>query len=132
MQANNNRKTFYLDELSEWGEHIDYYHQECAEIESKLYELIRRNSIPDIAAMVEARLEALSSISAQFITLEGEIAHLEELFSMNGSSNRFENGVDASTERRQDALRNNMQAAEKNYIDTRYECHQFLSDMLKP
>lgn len=131
MQGNHQRAAFYLDELNEWGDHIDVYHQETEELEAKLMALIRRNNVPHIADQVESRMEALNRISSLFIHLQHEITELEGLLSPEDGVVRSDITLDEATERRQAVLRINMQAAEKAYIDTRYDCHQFLSDILK-
>ena len=131
MEKNHQRVAFYLDELNEWGDHIDFYHQETEELESRLSALIRRNNVPHIAEKVEQRQEALNRISSLFINLQHEIAELERQLNPSEGTVLSAVRVDDSTERRQAVLRINMQAAEKAYIDTRYDCHQFLSDILK-
>ncbi len=131
MQGNHQRAAFYLDELNEWGDHIDVYHQETEELEAKLTALIRRNNVPHIAEQVESRQEALNRVSSLFIHLQQEIADLERQLNPEDGTVLSDIRVDEATERRQAVLRINMQAAEKAYIDTRYDCHQFLSDILK-
>lgn len=131
MESNHQRAAFYLDELNEWGDHIDFYHQETEELEEKLSGLIRRNNVPHIAERVEQRLEALNQVSSLFINLQHEIAEMERQLNPSEGAPLSDVRVDDSAERRQAVLRINMQAAEKAYIDTRYDCHQFLSDMLK-
>lgn len=128
MSDPSERSAFYLDELNEWGNHIDDYHQEAEELEDKLTALIRRNSVPRIAERTGEQLQALERISTRLHVLQLEIAEMEQILNPENGELLPDDQLDASLEARQAALRLAMQEAEKAYIDTRYSCHRFIAD----
>ena len=71
-------------------------------------------------------------MTARFITLQTEITSMETLLRMPDNHPPANDKADEEINRRQALLRDNMQSAEKACINTLYECHQFLSDTLKP
>jgi prefoldin subunit 5 len=56
----------FSEELENWNESIQFYSIEIESIDSKLYEVIRRNSIPGIAAKVNTYQVRLNNLSEQF------------------------------------------------------------------
>lgn len=121
---------YYTDELDNWNDSIVYNNSEMDEIEQKLIEVIRRNSIVGIAAKVEALQALLDRISDKFDKLEAEIKKQEVIFKTN-SSFIEDNLISTETEKSQNDLRRKMQAIEKEYIDVKFECYNFLSATLK-
>lgn len=121
---------YYTDELMEWKRLITFYNVEMAELENKLAEVIQRNTIPNIAAKVENHQDKLNAASEKFSWLEVQIQQQEAALKTN-STLIDDTLINTETEKRQNELRRNMQQVEKEYIDARYECHNFLSGTLK-
>ncbi|MGE5106671.1 MAG: hypothetical protein ACM3H8_03950 [Sphingobacteriales bacterium] len=121
---------YYTDELMEWKRLITFYNVEMAELENKLAEVIQRNTIPNIAVKVENHQDKLNAASEKFSWLEIQIQQQEAALKTN-STLIDDTLINTETEKRQNELRRNMQQVEKEYIDARYECHNFLSGTLK-
>ena len=120
----------YEDELVNWLETIHYYNEEMSELENKLADVIKRNTIPDIAGKVETEQDKLNAINAMFNRLEESIVRQEQL--LKADDTLIDDAlINKETANQQDALRRQMQAAEKEYIDVKFACYNFLSSMLK-
>ena len=123
--------TYYFDELEDWSHSIDFCNEEIAELTEQLTEVIQRNSIVDIASKVENQQAALDKIAGLFHQLQLHIEEQEK--ALKSETAPAENKlVDNKTVLNQDVLRRNMQAAEKEFIDVKYNCHHFLSHLYKP
>ncbi len=121
---------YYTDELLDWTNSITLYGEEMDEFEQKFGEVIRRNSIEGIAEKVEAHQTLLNLVSDTFYRLQIDIQHQEE--SLKTDSTLIDDTlINNETEKGQVELRRKMQAAEKEYIDVKYDCYNFLSETLK-
>lgn len=121
---------YYTEELDEWNDTIIYYNDEMVELGNKLAEVIRRNSIVGIAQKVEAHQKLLHQVSEKFNKLETDIQQQEA--ALKTDSTLIDNTlINDEIEKRQLELRNQMQAAEKEYIDVKFDCYNFLSGTLK-
>lgn len=120
----------YSDELLDWEESIDFYNEEMDEIEQKMLDVIRRNSIVGIAKKVNDHQILLQQLSDKFDRLQEEIKQQEAELKMDSTlvDDAF---INYETEKLQAELRSKMQAAEKEYIDVKFECYNFLSETLK-
>lgn len=121
---------YYTDELTEWNRLIAFYNHETDEFGAKLGEVIQRNSIPHIAAKVEEQQDKLNVISKKFNRLRAQIRKQEAALKTDRTF-IDDTLINTETEKRQNELRRNMQLTEKEYIDTKYECYNFLSGTLK-
>jgi hypothetical protein len=121
---------YYTDELAEWSRLIAFYNQELDEYELRLGEVIQRNTIPHIAARVEHEQDKLNEVSEKFHGLELEIEQQEATLK---TDNTFidDSLIDTETEKQQNGLRRSMQQAEREYVDKKHECNNFLSGTLK-
>jgi len=121
---------YYLDELVDWTRLIGFYNREIIEFGNKLAEVIRRNTIPDIAAKVETQQRRLNAVVARFKRLDKNIKeqHKELKVDHELIDNR---SIDVETEKRQSELRQKMEDSEKRYVDVKYACYHFLSESLK-
>lgn len=121
---------YYTAELADWNDSITFYGDEMDELEEKLEEVIRRNSIVGIAAKVEAHQSILNQASEKFYRLQIELKQQEEILKTN-STYIDDTLINDATEKRQAELRRRMQAIEKEYIDVKFDCYNFLSGTLK-
>ena len=121
---------YFTDELVEWNRLIAFNNQEMNKFKHKLAEVIQRNTIPNIAAKVENEQDKLNIVSEKFNRLQKQILRQEAAFKTD-STLVDDTLVNPETEKRQNELRRNMQQAEKEYIDAKYECYNFLSGILK-
>ncbi len=121
---------FYSEELTDWSHNIDSCTQEIEEFEERLREVIQRNNIPDIGVKVDHFQDMLTGILNKFLFQQEEIYRQEG--KLRTDSTPVENSsITTETEKQQNLLRRGMQAAEKEYIDVKYACYDFLSGTLK-
>jgi|SRR5665647_1991833 len=121
---------YYTDEMVDWNDSITFYSEEMDELEQKLGEVIRRNSIVGIAEKVEVHQTLLNELSEKFYKLQIEIQQQEAALKTD-STLIDDTLINNETEKRQVELRSKMQAAEKEYIDVKFDCYNFLSGTLK-
>ena len=120
----------YTDELLDWEQSISFYNEEMDEIEQKMLDVIRRNCIVGIAKKVNEHQTLLHQLSFEFDRLQEEIKQQEAELKMDSAlvDDAF---INYETEKLQAELRSKMQAAEKEYIDVKFECYNFLSETFK-
>ena len=121
---------YYADELLDWNKSIIFYNNEMHEFTQKLSDLIRRNSIVGIAEKVEVHQTMLNRLSEKFYKIQLEIQQQETALKTD-STFIDDTLIKNETENRQVELRRKMQSAEKEYIDVKFECYNFLSGTLK-
>lgn len=121
---------YYMDELAGWNNGIAFYLKEIEEFTQKLEEVIRRNSIVGIAGKVEEQQKMLNKVAAKFFNLQAKINN--QGTKLKTDHTLIDNTViNSETEKRQVELRSKMQATEKEYIDVKFDCYNFLSGTLK-
>lgn len=121
---------YYSDELVDWNRMIAFYQHEMDEFEKKLAEVIQRNTIPDIAAKVEKEQHKLDTIAEKFHQLQVRIRQQQS--SLKTDSTLIDDSlIKTGIEKQQNDLRRNMQQTEKEYIDAKYACADFLSETLR-
>jgi len=125
-----NIAAYYLEELVDWRRKILGYSREMEEFVKRLEEVIRRNSIIGIAGLVEDQQALLNRVAAKFHSLQSVIRK-QEAGIKTDSTLKEDSSIDTETERTQAGLRAKMQKAEKEYIDIKFGCYQFLSGTLK-
>jgi|SRR5665647_19035 len=121
---------YYTDELLDWNNSIVFYKNEMDEFTQKLGEVIRRNSIVGIAERVEEHQTLLNKVGDKFYRIQIDIQQQGQALKSDSTllDNRL---INTETEKRQVELRSKMQAAEKEYIDVKFTCYNFLSGTLK-
>jgi len=122
--------TYYSDELIDWNESILFYNKETDDLSQKLGDVLRRNSIVGIAEKVESQQELLNLASDKFYRLQIDIQQQQE-FLKTDSTFIDDSFISEETEKKQTELRKQMQTMEKEYIDVKFNCYDFLSGTLK-
>ena len=121
---------YYLEELVDWNRLVAFYDNELAELGNKLAEVIQRNTIPNIAAKVEKEQDKLNVVALKFHQLGTQIR--TQLTTLKTDSTVIDDKlIKKETEKQQNELRRNMQLVEKEYVDTKYDCYNFLSGTLR-
>ena len=120
----------YTDELQGWLKHIDLYNGEMFQLEEKLSDIIRRNSIPEIADKVEDEQHKLDTVRDKFYRLQLLISHQEEMLRTDGSL-IDDDKISSETDRQQNEIREHMLETEKEYIQVKFNCQEFIRDILK-
>jgi phage terminase large subunit GpA-like protein len=126
----NNVARYFLDEIEEWRRDIETINDEIVTIEKKLEAIVRQNSITGIAAATEAHQSLLDAQMRQFDVLHDEFNRQEVILSP-GQEPVDNDALLQSLRERQNELREKMKTAEKEYLDIKFSCHDFVSQMLK-
>ena len=121
---------YYSDELLDWNNSINFYNTEMNIIEQKLGEIIRRNSIKGIAEKVEAHQDMLNKATDIFYKIQIDIQQQETAIKTD-STLVDDSFINSETGKQQNELRRKMQEAEKEYIEIKFACYNFLSATLK-
>lgn len=120
---------YYKDELADWKRLIEFYDEELVELQQRLGEVVQRNTITGIGAKTEAQQDKLNNAAESLYTLLALIEKQQKTLTTN--SHVIDNtALNGQTGDKQDAIRSGMQLAEKNYIDAKYSCLNFLADTL--
>ena len=120
----------YFEELENWSESIKFYSVEMNHLASKLYEVIRRNSVVGIADKVNTYQVSLNNLSEKFDSLLEYIDAQETEITIDG---KLLDDLDIGFEvdKQQSELRKKMKVLEKKYIDAKYACNNFLMGSTK-
>lgn len=121
---------YFTDELETWNQQILSYRREMFEMENRLAEVINRNTIPNIAELVEEQQDKLNTISIRFFQLLDQFEKQKSLLKKN-SDFIEDTAMNTETEKHQNALRKFMHHSEKEYIDIKHDCSNFISDTLR-
>ena len=121
---------YFTDELETWNRQILSYRRETFEMENRLTEVIHRNTIPNIAELVEERQDKLNKISIRFFQLLEQFEKQKALLKKN-SEFIGATSMNTETKKHQNALRKFMHQSEKEYIDIKHDCSNFISDTLR-
>lgn len=120
---------YYTDELVEWVRLMNFYNSEIDQFEVKLAEVIQRNTIPGIGAKVEAHQERLNAVSQKFRQLQKRIMEQEGWLKTDNTF--IDNAaIKGETDEEQKQIREKIQEIEREYIDVKYGCYEFLSETL--
>lgn len=121
---------YFIDEMESWNQHINSYRREMFDMENKLAEVIHRNTIPNIAELVEEQQDKINKISIRFFQLLDQIE--KQRSSLKKNSDFIDDAlINSEIEKHQNALRKFMQRSEKKYIQIKHDCSNFISDTLK-
>ena len=120
----------YSEELENWDQSIKFYATEMDHIESKLYEILRRNSVVGIAEKVNSYQILLGNLSEKFDSILESIEEQEAELKTDGQL--LEDAlINFETEKLQSELRKQMKGVEKKFISVKYDCNNFFTDALK-
>ena len=121
---------YYISELLDWNNAIIFYNEEMEEIEQKLEEVINRNSIVGIADKVEVQQTLINEVSDKFYKLQNQIQ--EQSGTLQSDGKLKDDALISNTyELQQFEIRQKMNTVEKEYIDKKLNCYNFLSTTLK-
>jgi hypothetical protein len=120
----------YTEELENWDQSLKFYATEMDHIESKLYEILRRNSVVGIAEKVNTYQVLLGNLSEKFDDLLESIEEQEAELKTDGQL--LEDAlINFETEKLQSKLRQKMKGVEKKFITVKHDCNSFLTESLK-
>ena len=120
----------YSEELENWDQSLKFYATEMDHIESKLYEILRRNTVVGLAEKVNSYQMLLGNLSEKFDDLLESIEEQEAELKSDGRL--LEDAlINFETEKLQSELRQKMEGVEKKFIAVKYDCNNFLTEVLK-
>ena len=122
--------SFYNEELNSWIDAINYIFIEIAELEKRLEDIVSRNSIVDIAAKVEVHQLILNKSKGTCVSLKDEFLKQKAMLIVNKKL-LADNMVTKEIEKSMRDYSLKIKQLEKQFIDVKYICNEFLSDMLK-
>jgi len=117
---------YYIAELLDWNNSILFYNDEMEDIEQKLAEVIARNSIRGIADKVEFQQTLLNEVSDKFYKLQNEISQQSSSLQLDGKL-KDDSFITNTYETKQFEIRQNIYKLEKEYVDKKISCFNFLS-----
>lgn len=120
----------YFEELENWSDSIKFYSIEMDHLASKLYEVIRRNSVTGIAEKVNVYQTSLTNLSEKFDSLLENI-NIQESEINNEGKLLEDSHISFEIDKQQVDLRKKMKTLEKKFIDAKYNCNNFLLGTLK-
>lgn len=120
----------YIGEMEDWRELIAFYLEEIQLTDIKLQNVVRRNSIVQIAEKVEVHRKALNPLGKKFRRLRMQIRKQEARLK-EGNEFIEDNHISADQEQMQQELRRRMLATEQDFLNKKYDCAVFLSGILK-
>ena len=121
---------YFKEELTDWKDNIRFNLGDAAKFESRLMEIIQRDGIPGIAGNAERLLNWLETLQETLITLRHEIIVQENAILFNGEPvNNSRVTTDIVT--KQNTLRKDMMATERELVDLKFDCYNFLAGMVK-
>ena len=121
---------YYIAELLDWNNAIIFYNEEMEEIEQKLADVISRNSIVGIADKVEIQQNLLNNVSDKFYKIQNEIQEQSGSLQSDGKL-KDDALITNEYELKQFEIRQKMNTVEKDYVDKKLNCYNFLSTTLK-
>jgi len=122
---------YYRNELADWKRTAAYYDSESISLGERLAAVIRRNNIPGIAYKVEEQQGKIDAASERFLNLEEQVSNQEKMLVKNSLVTEHNAALSVDVEKKQNELRKAMQLAEKAFLETKYACLDFLSQVLK-
>lgn len=118
---------YYLDELYDWKSAVDLYLTKVDDSEEWLRSLQDSDSVPELAAKTEHYLNQLFLSKENLSSVRSAIQSSErKLYKEQAPVSN-----DAVTENlkiQQRKLRQDMHRVEKDYLDVKYECDEFLAN----
>lgn len=118
---------YYLDEIYTWRDALIFHLEESEELREFLQEILQLNSVPGLALMAEHQLSAMFNIREVLHALRAEGERLQKALQQQ---QRPISNQEITPQMKQDQrnLRARMLAAEKEFLDTRYKCNEFIAE----
>ncbi len=120
----------YHDELKKWQESINFFINTALELEEHLDDVVKRNSIVDIAAKVEVHQLMLNKIVDKLHYLQKEIL-LQISFLLKDEKLIGDNEITNDFEMQHSSLTERVKRIEKEFVDVEFYCNAFITEILK-
>jgi hypothetical protein len=117
---------YYLDEQEEWKTNLDIRLHTITEALDWLKKVIQSNTVPKLAAITEHFINQLDISQISFLQLRNDIEVLEKKMHINGIPIENE-AVQDDHKKSQQEIRTTLHELEKEYLDSQFECGEFLA-----
>lgn len=118
---------YYLDEIYTWKDALIFHLEESEQLQDFLQEVLQLNSVPGLAMMAEHQLTAMFNIREVLQLLKAEGEGLQQVLQQQQHpiSNQE---ITERMKQDQRNLRARMLATEKEFLDIRYKCNEFIAE----
>ena len=120
---------YYNEELADWNGINQYSIDEILEFEQRLTDIIRRDSIPSVAGPAEHFLQQFEVLQQRFLALQHDV-EIQENKLVRDHLPVENKSITDQIILNQTLLRKKMFQAEKEFLDAKYSCYEFLSGLL--
>jgi hypothetical protein len=120
---------YYSTELDDWKETIDFNLEKIDEVHEGLDEILRFNTVTNLAGKVEHHLNALLLCKQNFADLYSKINAFEKKI-YNGQAPVANELITGAIKDQQQQLRKEMYETEMDYISVKSDCANFLADTI--
>ena len=118
---------YYINEIEGWKDSIIFHLEEIDELELRFEEILRLDTIPNLATKAENNLKLLFLSRQNLINLKQNIQDLEAKL-LEDHSPVINDRITEEIKRQQNELRKNLHGSEKEYLDVKYNCDSFLAE----
>lgn len=121
---------YYLNELYDWKSAIELYLEEIEDSEEWLQSILRYDSVPALPAKVEHCLNQLFLSRNKFLKIRSAIQSAER--KLYKEQMPVDNNIlTKETRQAHKRLRGEMHETEKEYLDVKYDCNEFLENAVE-
>jgi DNA repair ATPase RecN len=120
---------YYINELEGWKEILDFNMENIDEMYKEVKEILRSNTIINLAEKVQYHLSQLQASKENLAKLHSKLNEYEKKFYPEQravTNDSITKGMKAY----QQQLRREMHQLEKEYVDVKYDCDRFLADTI--
>ncbi|HJW17424.1 MAG TPA: hypothetical protein VJ499_09890 [Flavisolibacter sp.] len=121
--------SYYIDELDEWKAAIDLRLEEVNELEEWLNQILQNNSVTQLAAKVEHYMNQLLLAAQNLEELREQLEDAEKPL-YKGQAPIENELLTEQSKQHQKELRMRLYNLEKEILDIRYHCDEFLGDTI--
>lgn len=122
--------SYYNDEIKSWIHSIDFYLEEILSLENRLYQIITRNTIVDIAAKTEVHQMFINKSEEKFLILKKNLTNVLKQLSSNGKL-IDDKLISKSLELKISTTGISFRKLEREYVDMKFSCNEFVEEMLR-
>ena len=117
---------YYINELNDWEDAIALHTEEIEQLEEWLKEVLRNNTVVNLAGKVEHYLNNLFLTKQNLGILKTKILKGEEKL-YTGEIPIGNEDITEEIKQNQNEFRKNLYSLERQYLDIKFECEDFLA-----
>ena len=120
---------FYINELDDWEDSIQLHLERISESEERLNEILRYNTIPNLAANVEHHINQLFLLRQNLADIDRQISFLQQKLYKEEAPVRDDLVTD-EVKRQQNELRDNVYKVEKESLEVKHASDVFIASTI--